>query len=287
MAPPVSAPTAARGTSLRAAYRTPRSFGLLAIALLLAGGFAALGQWQISRAIQQGTVVERPTEQVVPLSRVAQPARQQTDASVGQLVSTRGHLVPQDTLIAGDRLNDGRRGWWVVGHAVIDDPAGSHLAVALGWASTAQEAKRAADVARATPAADIALVGRYVDSDAADPTGSGSPDALTEVSTARLVNLWSVFGPTYEGVLTLREAPDGLSRIYSPKPGDEVELNLLNVLYAVEWAIFAVAAFYVWYRLVRDRWEQEQADPDLPDLDLPDLDLAEEPAAAEDAERRS
>lgn len=273
VAPPVIAPTAARGTSLRAAYLTPRSFALLALALVLAGGFAALGQWQISRAIQQGTVVERPTEQMVPLSRVAQPATQQTDASVGQLVSTRGRLVPQDTVVAGDRLNDGRRGWWVVGHAVIDDPVGSQLAVALGWAPTAQAARRAADAARATSASDIALVGRYVDSDAADPTGSGSPDALTEVSTARLVNLWSVSGPTYEGVLTLQDAPDGLSRIYSPKPGDEVELNLLNVLYAVEWAIFAVAAFYVWYRLVRDRWEQDQAG----------IDMAEEPAAAEGA----
>jgi surfeit locus 1 family protein len=59
-------------------------------------------------------------------------------------------------------------------------------------------------------------------------------------------------------VLTLASAPDGLTDIFSPKPGGEVEPNLLNLLYAVEWAIFAVAAFYVWYRLVRDRWEQEQ-----------------------------
>ena len=66
-------------------------------------------------------------------------------------------------------------------------------------------------------------------------------------------------GPTYEGVLTLAHAPAGLTDIYSPKPGGAVELNLLNLLYAVEWAIFAVAAFYVWYRLVRDRWEQDQA----------------------------
>jgi hypothetical protein len=36
-----------------------------------------------------------------------------------------------------------------------------------------------------------------------------------------------------------------------------VELNLLNIFYATEWAVFALLAFYVWYRLVRDRWEQE------------------------------
>jgi hypothetical protein len=107
----------------------------------------------------------------------------------------------------------------------------------------------------------MVLTGRYVDSDGATATTSGDPDALVGVSTARLVNLWTVDpgGPTYEGVLTLEDAPDGLTPIWSPRPGEEVELNLLNLLYAVEWAFFAVAAFYVWYRLVRDRWEQEAA----------------------------
>ena len=100
-----------------------------------------------------------------------------------------------------------------------------------------------------------------MDSDAAEPSASGDPTALTAVSTARLVNLWTqdATAPTYEGVLTLEQPPAGLEEIYSPKPGSDVELNLLNLLYAAEWALFAVAAFYVWYRLVRDRWEQDQA----------------------------
>lgn len=256
-APPAQAPS----RSLRAEFRTPRAIGLLLLALVIAGLFAALGQWQISRAIQQGTVVERPTERSVPLSTIAQPARQQTDASVGQRVSARGRLLPADTLIAGDRLNDGKRGWWVVGHAVVDEPEGASLAVGLGWAPTEQEARAAAARIKAAPATDRALVGRYVDSDPAEPSTSGDPTALTAVSTARLVNLWTqdAAAPTYEGVLTLEQAPAGLQRIYSPKPGSDVELNLLNLLYAAEWALFAVAAFYVWYRLVRDRWEQDQA----------------------------
>jgi surfeit locus 1 family protein len=255
----VTSPAPSR--SLRAAFLTPRAFGLLALALVLAAAFAALGQWQISRAIEQGTVVARPTERTVPLTSVAAPARQQTDASVGQRVTTRGRLVPADTVIVGDRLNDGHRGWWVVGHAELDDPAGSQLAVALGFAATEEAAKAAAARAEATPASDLPLVGRYVDSDGAEPSTSGDPAALSSVSTARLVNIWTqdAGAPTFEGILTLESAPSGLEDIYSPKPGGEVELNLLNILYAVEWAIFAVAAFYVWYRLVRDRWEQDQA----------------------------
>lgn len=253
----MTSPAASR--SLRAAYRTPRSIGLLALAVVIAVVFALLSQWQVSRAVQQGTVVARATERTVSLTSIAKPASQQTDASVGQKVRTTGHLVPADTVVASDRLNHGRRGWWVVGHAVLPD--GSQLAVALGWAATEQQALAAQAEAKAASAPERPLVGRYVDSDAAEPSTSGSPDALSAVSTARLVNLWTEDqgAPTFEGILTLATAPDGLTDIYSPRPGEDVELNLLNVLYAIEWVLLAVAAFYVWYRLVRDRWEQEQA----------------------------
>ncbi|MFD1721099.1 SURF1 family cytochrome oxidase biogenesis protein [Amnibacterium endophyticum] len=239
-------------------YLTPRSLGLLVVFLLLAGVFAGLMQWQLSRAVDRGVVERRATEQVVSLSSVARPDAQQTDASVGQSVSAEGRLVPQDTFVVGDRLNRGQRGWWVVGHAALDD--GSQLALGLGWAPTEEAARRAADEVRAAPAEPRDFVGRYVDSDGAEPTASGDPRALVGVSTARLVNLWTLpaDAPVYEGVMTLRQAPAGLTAIWSPKPGEQVELNLLNVLYAVEWALFAVFALYIWYRLVRDRWEARQ-----------------------------
>lgn len=245
--------------SLRSALVAPRSIGLLLLALLLSAVFAGLAQWQVSRAVEQGTILPRPTERVLPLTRVAQPAAQQTDASIGQLVRTRGFLVPGDTRVIGDRLNRGERGWWVVGHAVLDGPARAGLAVGLGWSPTRAAAERAAAALRTAVPVDGPLTGRYVDGDAAAPTDSGSPTALTAVSPARLVNLWdpAETGPVYEGVLTSRQPVAGLTGIWSPRPGEEVELNLLNVLYAAEWVLFAVFALYVWYRLVRDRWELE------------------------------
>lgn len=256
------------GRSLRQEMVRPRSLGLLLLALLLAATFAALGQWQLGRAVQEGTVIPRPTETVQALTRVAEPQSQQTDASVGQLVRTSGRWVPQDFLVVGDRLNHGDPGYWVVGHAVVDDPAGTSLAVGLGWAKDRTTAERAARALAAHPPAPGALVGRYVDSDAAQPSTAGSPTSLTAVSTARLVNLWTAPQvPVYEGVLTLRSAPAGLTPIYSPRPVAQVELNFLNLFYAAEWALFALAAFYVWYRLVKDRWELQQV-PEEDDADL-------------------
>ncbi len=240
----------------------PRSLGYLLLALLVAAVFAALGQWQLGRAVQAGTVIVRPTETVKALSAVARPQSQQTDASVGQLVTTRASWVPGDFLVAADRLNRGDRGYWVVGHALVDGPAHASLAVGLGWAKDRVAADRVAARLNADAPGDGTITGRYIDSDPAEPTTAGSPTALSAVSTARLINLWrSPQVPVYEGVLTLRAAPSGLTTIYSPRPEEQVELNFLNLFYAAEWALFAIAAFYVWYRLVRDRWEQENADP--------------------------
>ena len=246
--------------TLRQEMLRPRSLGMLLLALVLAATFAALGQWQLGRAVQSGTVIVRPTETVQQLSAIAKPQSQQTDASVGQLVTTSGSWVPQDFRVVGDRLNRGEKGYWVVGHAVVDEPAGASLAVGLGWTKDEAAARRAAASLTASPPAPGVLSGRYIDSDPAQPTTSGSPTVLSAVSTARLVNLWSQPAvPVYEGVLTLRSAPAGLTAIYSPRPETQVELNLLNLFYAAEWALFALAAFYVWYRLVRDRWELEGA----------------------------
>ena len=38
-----------------------------------------------------------------------------------------------------------------------------------------------------------------------------------------------------------------------------MSLNLLNVFYAVEWELFAGFAIFLWYRLVKDTWEEENA----------------------------
>ena len=39
-----------------------------------------------------------------------------------------------------------------------------------------------------------------------------------------------------------------------------MSLNLLNIFYAVEWVIFAGFAIFLWYRLVKDAWEEENAE---------------------------
>lgn len=244
--------------SLGAELVRPRSLLLLLVALAVAVLFAALGQWQLARAVQNGSVVARPTETVRPLPAVAKPQAQQTDASIGQMVRSSGAFVPGDFLVVDRRLNRGAEGAWVTGHFLPDRPAGSQLAVAVGWAPDRARAQAIADRLNAHPPARGALVGRYLDSDGAAVPQSGPATALTAMAVPQLLNLWQrqADGPVYNGYLVARSAPAGLTVIDSPRPTKQVELNLLNLLYAGEWVVFALAAFYVWYRLIRDRWER-------------------------------
>ena len=263
--------------TLGSAMLRPRSIGMLLVALAVAALFAGLGQWQLQRATATGTVVHRTTETVAPLQRVATPQTEQRSASVGQSVRTSGSWVAGDFLVVADRLNRGREGYWVTGHAVTADPAGAQLAVALGWApNRAAAAAAVAALNRSAPAAGV-LTGRYVDSDVPADTGTPGDEGSsvgarigatpTVMAVPQLLNLWrgDTGGPVYNGYLTLRAAPAGLTAIDSPPPSQQVELNLLNLFYAAEWALFALVAFYVWYRLVRDRWELAAEDEQQPE----------------------
>jgi surfeit locus 1 family protein len=245
----------------------PRSLLLLALALAVAVLFAALGQWQLQRAVQNGSVVARPTETVRPLTAIARPQAQQTEASIGQMTATSGSWVPGDFLVVENRLNRGTEGAWVTGHLIPDRPAGAQLAVAVGWARDRQAAQAVADRLNAAPPAAGEVVGRYLDSDGAVVPQNGPATALPAMAVPQLLNRWQqqAGGPVYNGYLVDRSAPAGLTVIDSPRPTEQVELNLLNLLYAGEWVLFALAAFYVWYRLVRDRWERLTAPGDEPD----------------------
>ena len=92
-----------------------------------------------------------------------------------------------------------------------------------------------------------------------------TPWMVNSVASAQLVNLWSPDQKidAFEGFVILNEAPEvGLSQTFELvtfKPGDErpIDVNWLNIFYAVEWIVFAGFAFYIWWRLVKDAYERE------------------------------
>jgi surfeit locus 1 family protein len=243
--------TESAGPGFWAVARRPRWIGALLLALAIAAGFSALGQWQLARSVASAPVDRTDTETPVALSSLAKPGASVTDTQLGRMVTVTGALVDGDFVVLGNRLNGGDAGFWLVGHVRTEE--GADLAVALGWAPTRAQAVAAEGSATvASP-----LLGRYLPSESPD-----QPDVDKGVQSAAsvpaFINQWAHFGGSvYAGYLVAAAPADGLDAIDSPAPSQEVSLNWLNVFYAAEWAIFAGFAVYLWYRLVKDVVEKE------------------------------
>ncbi len=226
---------------------TPRWIAALVLSLGIAASFAALGQWQLERSVDNVETVEIDTETAVPLDSIAEPGSGVTEVQLGRVVTVTGELVPGDTVVLTGRGDGtGREGSWLVGHLVTAD--GVSLAVALGWSP--DDDPVASDPER------TAWAGRYQLSE--EPQSSDFEEGeRSALSVADLVNLWADPGPVYGGYLVLTDPVASLEPIVAEAPEREVTLNLLNVFYAIEWALFAGFAIYLWYRLVRDAVERQ------------------------------
>lgn len=243
-----------------ATARRPRWIAALLLSLAIAAAFAALGQWQLERSVENVQVVEIDTETAVPLERIAEPGSGVTDAQQGRVVTVSGELVPGDFVaLTGRDSGSGERGTWLVGHVVTEE--GASLAVALGWSPEASPWEALSSEALSTASAldRTEWAGRYLPSE--EPQASdfeaGERSAL---AVPELVNLWADPGPVYGGFLVAADPLPGLEPIRADAPEREVALNWLNLFYAVEWALFAGFAIYLWYRLVRDVVERAEAD---------------------------
>lgn len=249
-----SAPDVDEPVTFAQVARRPRWIAALVLALALAAGFAWLGQWQLGRGIASTADTDTSTERVVPLTSFAKTNVSFRDDQLGRMASVDATLVPGDFVLLSDRLNGSTKGWWLVGHAVTTD--GDDLAVALGWGPT----RAAVRAAEATASIPTPLVGRYLSTEAPDQP-SVEKGVQSAASVPAFINQWRHFsGHVYPGYLVAHAAPEGLTRIDSPKPIPPEALNWLNIFYAVEWAVFAGFAVYLWYRLVKDVVERENDD---------------------------
>ncbi len=239
--------------------RKPRWIAALALALGVAAAFAALGQWQLERSIENQPIDGRFTERIVSLASVAQPQAPVSSAASGQLVSASLEFVSGDYVVLTDRLDVAGPVSWIVGHAIVQDSGGARgpsLAVALGWAESADAAASAIEALDAKPPIGV-IEGRYLPSES--PQLSDFEEGQrSAIAVAELMNLWAdAPDGVYSGYLIASDPPVGLQRIDAPAPSTEISYNLLNIFYAVEWVIFGGFAIFLWWRLVRDQWEAQ------------------------------
>ncbi|KZX22123.1 SURF1 family cytochrome oxidase biogenesis protein [Rathayibacter tanaceti] len=169
--------------------RRPRWIGALLLALVIAGLFAALGQWQIGRAVDAAAPDSGVSETTLPLEDVASPSRSITATADGQRVEGRSVLVPGGAEILGGRLNGEQPGWWVIARTRTD---AADLVLAYGWTADRAAAQSVADrLNGGAEQAPESFTGRFVANEAAEAPAEGlDPMTLTALSIPALINRW-------------------------------------------------------------------------------------------------
>lgn len=231
---------------------------MLLLCLLVAGVFAWLGQWQLERAIETDPPAPGATEQVRQLTDVLEPGEYLPEPLVGQRVETSGTWVPEDFLVVSSRFNDEVQGYWVTGQLRVAERVS--IAVAIGWAPDRATADAAVkELADAADGSEVAVSGRVISDEGPRVPPRTDPEQMDRMSPATLLSRWHDIEnlDVYRPYLASTTAMAGLDDISSPAPAEMSPVNWLNVFYAVEWAIFAGFAFYLWYRLAKDAWERE------------------------------
>lgn len=241
----------------------PKWLALLALALVLATIFVVLSAWQFDQSRGEGNPVQDITEDPVPLTEIHEPEQAMSIYEADRMVTLSGEFVEDTQILVEERLHDGEMGYWVAGALRVDGAPGDEvIPVVRGWAESPE-------VVDAPPDGEQAEVrGRLLPTEAPEGGSREMPGVFPTLSVAELINVWDE--PSYSGYVVAFEmagpsdqqlgaAAEGspLEQVWVGPQPESAEINWQSLFYAVEWAVFAGFAFYLWWRLVRDSHEKQ------------------------------
>jgi hypothetical protein len=237
-------------------------FGLF-LALAIAAVFALLGQWQLERSF---TEVEPEDLSQAPLVLIEseKPGAPLTAIAANKRVKANLMLDTQNVFIVANRLqrtnDEVISGYWVIANSGVlleDGDSTASLSVGIGFAESLSiaETARTELMESIQPQAFLEQTGRYLQTEGPVVlTAPDKPYLLESFSLAQLVNLYKEAGvQSLAGFMVLDSEPGfGLETIVIAPPEAGTQVNWLTLFYALEWALFAGFAVFLWWRLVED-----------------------------------
>lgn len=239
----------------------PRWIAALVGFMLVAGAFAWLGQWQLSRSIDFAPPEAGSSEVARPIADVLGPGDYLTSRQEGQRVEITGTFVPDDFIVITERDDAGTRGYWVSAQLRLAD-ASEPTAVAVAVGFTTDRATAEALAAAPTETGEVTLTGRLFPDEGVGTPPRDSPFEMTKMSPAGLLGVWHDTENlhVYRAFVLSDTAMPGLEVITTSPPNAGTVISWINIFYALEWIVFAGFALYLWYRLAKDAWEREVED---------------------------
>lgn len=239
---------------------------LIALLAIAACGLAAVWQWDRSqqqlRAEQAGLAA--PTN----IAAVVQPGQPDVPIeALGRQVLVDGEYIPRAQSLIRSRLSDsGEEGYWVVDGVRTGD--GAVVAVLRGWSSTA-------DVE--APTGSVSLGGRLQPDENFYPNAAISADEpLVTITESGLMKQWTgvsaesgdqgaavqadEFVPGFVAATDVTPQSPGLTLV-QPVIGQDPDVGFpwRNVLYSLQWVVFAAFVVIIWVKWFRDDVREQAA----------------------------
>lgn len=235
--------TAPHGVSTFRLWFRPALIGLHVFMILVIGVCIVAGLWQMG-VYDSRKQDEQADKQHVPTVAFASLKWGPDDAFVPRLnhrpVTITGHFAPaRDQVWVSGKTQHGSAGFWLVAPFVVDGGSPAVLVV-RGWSSHAGE----------LPAVPATTGIRGV----IEPgEGTGAPlDSHRVIGTLRIPALInSMPYDLYSGFVTSTSAStaEGLTLATPPLPGAAWTTGLRNLMYSLQWWVFAAFALLMWWRM--------------------------------------
>lgn len=241
-------------------------FGFFCVAVAVSLGFWQLGSWENQREQAAEVQADLPP---VPLDDALGPDDPFPKSSVGRTVSVVGTWLPDSTMYVADRERHGETGHWVItpvavtGGDDVDPSTVSALLVVRGWTASI-------DPRPVVPEGEVALTAWL-------QPAEGTPGLVDDDRTDDVIPqvrmgdaLQRVDQDLYGGYAVVRPAAGqvdesgdlgtaGLEQVdLDQVPEVAATTGWRNLLYAVEWWIFAGFAAFIWIRWCRDELNPER-----------------------------
>lgn len=280
---------------------SPRLAGLHVLAILATGAMVMLGLWQYDawQARRDTAASDLASAPERRLQDVMSPDDPFPGDAVGQPVTFTGEWVPGSTVYVAYRDLGTRSGYWAVTPVAVCPGATDS-----DTSSSATSAEASTCAASATSPAMLVVRGWTasprtapqppsgpvaVDGWLQPPEGSGQPDpdpSDNVLSALRTADAIQFIDQDLYGAYVISDAPasEGLTPVDPtalPEPGAFTALR--NLLYALEWWVFAAFVVFVWWRWCADEARRrvvEAAHPSQEPVPRPDSDggVAGQPA---------
>lgn len=237
-------------TEQRPTWWSPRLWLAHLLGIVCTSVAIGMGVWQFQAWQERREAEARDLTQVepVPMTDLIGADDPFPGLDVGRPVTVEGTWLPEGTVLVAGRPDDaGHDGLWVVTPLTVGGPDAPAVPVVRGWVPDEETGAALPD-----PGGTASVTGWLQ-----PPEGTGEADTdpdddvLPQVRIADLVQ--RVDQDLYGAYVVQREPEAGLGPATLDQLPEAPRFTALrNILYAVEWWIFAAFAAFIWLRYVRD-----------------------------------